>query len=716
MVWLCTIHGKLTRQYLWETMGCWITHSWYIVGRLCYYSCYCSSSSSSSCCRCCRRQWRWRQPDQSTLPTSNTNTLMMTTTTTSTTTDAIGIRHNDTFPTTTTTTIIPITAMTNTILLTRPSSTTTLSSPTRGNHTVSLPSSSSSVSVSVSSSLSTTPATRTLNQSHTVPFPSDTTTTINTTPPILGSSPHQQGDTTIPRTTLLPFLSTTVRSRPIRTSRTTPPIFISQYQDELMTRLSQGVITPPPPTRWYFWIWQQRRMERNILTQAQNAWRLELQQQEEEEEDDDDDDDDYDDDDYDDDDDNDDDDDDNDDENHVDDDENDDENNGNSELPMATATRPDTAVDQGNSRAASSSSTSRQRRTDTLRRRQRRRRRRRQHESRRRQKQLELKTKRYTAPTSTIPTTTITTTINPIPTIDNAIIIPSLPQLTEVNSLHNTSDDESQQHLTYQNDYSMENHCGKDVDLSNNDGYQGENIRCRNDSEKSINVRLQETSPPEQRQEEKLQQTLQREQVTVLEPSQQPMQLVFDVSVSDQEKEVVGDDEKQMDLDGDDDDGEESVNTTASEDPNLTCTICFVLLQEGDRIGDLSCGHVFHVQCLKTWLPRRNTCPLCQAPNIATLTTAPVRSRRRRGRGGRDSTTATTAMTEQGSSSTSSSLITPTRQVGFFHFGRDEQYHRRRQRQQQLRRRRRQQQQQQRRLSSRSSRSSVGSSANSEFF
>ena len=42
-----------------------------------------------------------------------------------------------------------------------------------------------------------------------------------------------------------------------------------------------------------------------------------------------------------------------------------------------------------------------------------------------------------------------------------------------------------------------------------------------------------------------------------------------------------------------------------------TCTICFGLIQEGDRIGDLKCNHIFHVECLKTWLARRNQCPLC---------------------------------------------------------------------------------------------------------
>jgi len=42
-----------------------------------------------------------------------------------------------------------------------------------------------------------------------------------------------------------------------------------------------------------------------------------------------------------------------------------------------------------------------------------------------------------------------------------------------------------------------------------------------------------------------------------------------------------------------------------------TCTICFCPFEEGDRIGDLTCKHEFHVDCLKGWVQRKNSCPLC---------------------------------------------------------------------------------------------------------
>jgi hypothetical protein len=50
-----------------------------------------------------------------------------------------------------------------------------------------------------------------------------------------------------------------------------------------------------------------------------------------------------------------------------------------------------------------------------------------------------------------------------------------------------------------------------------------------------------------------------------------------------------------------------------------SCAICYGTLVDGDRVGALPhCEHVFHVDCLKVWLTRRNVCPLCLSENIAT--------------------------------------------------------------------------------------------------
>ena len=53
-------------------------------------------------------------------------------------------------------------------------------------------------------------------------------------------------------------------------------------------------------------------------------------------------------------------------------------------------------------------------------------------------------------------------------------------------------------------------------------------------------------------------------------------------------------------------------------DEEQTCAICFNPLQGGERVGALPCKHEFHVECLKGWLTRRNACPLCQAPDVAS--------------------------------------------------------------------------------------------------
>ena len=54
------------------------------------------------------------------------------------------------------------------------------------------------------------------------------------------------------------------------------------------------------------------------------------------------------------------------------------------------------------------------------------------------------------------------------------------------------------------------------------------------------------------------------------------------------------------------------------EDDDDCCVICFAPFENGDRVGRLPCTHIFHVDCLKVWLQRKNSCPLCQTQRIAT--------------------------------------------------------------------------------------------------
>jgi len=49
------------------------------------------------------------------------------------------------------------------------------------------------------------------------------------------------------------------------------------------------------------------------------------------------------------------------------------------------------------------------------------------------------------------------------------------------------------------------------------------------------------------------------------------------------------------------------------EDYDHNCIICFQPLVNGEKIGKLECAHKMHADCLKSWLGRRNACPLCNS-------------------------------------------------------------------------------------------------------
>lgn len=68
---------------------------------------------------------------------------------------------------------------------------------------------------------------------------------------------------------------------------------------------------------------------------------------------------------------------------------------------------------------------------------------------------------------------------------------------------------------------------------------------------------------------------------------------------------------------------EKAAGASQSDDQNesddaVMCSICMMDLEPGDRVGALPCKHYFHAECLKTWVVWRNTCPLCNSPDIAS--------------------------------------------------------------------------------------------------
>jgi hypothetical protein len=50
------------------------------------------------------------------------------------------------------------------------------------------------------------------------------------------------------------------------------------------------------------------------------------------------------------------------------------------------------------------------------------------------------------------------------------------------------------------------------------------------------------------------------------------------------------------------------------EEEDCSCPICFVRFSDGDRVGKLACKHIFHVECIKSWIKagNRDECPLCR--------------------------------------------------------------------------------------------------------
>ena len=56
---------------------------------------------------------------------------------------------------------------------------------------------------------------------------------------------------------------------------------------------------------------------------------------------------------------------------------------------------------------------------------------------------------------------------------------------------------------------------------------------------------------------------------------------------------------------------------------DYVCPVCLVEVEDGDRVGDLPCGHTYHVECLKAWLQRKNICPLCKKEGLASTEEGP---------------------------------------------------------------------------------------------
>ncbi|KAI3944486.1 hypothetical protein MKW92_044970 [Papaver armeniacum] len=42
------------------------------------------------------------------------------------------------------------------------------------------------------------------------------------------------------------------------------------------------------------------------------------------------------------------------------------------------------------------------------------------------------------------------------------------------------------------------------------------------------------------------------------------------------------------------------------------CAVCLEWIIDGSKISNMPCSHMFHYDCLITWLHERNSCPVCR--------------------------------------------------------------------------------------------------------
>lgn len=52
--------------------------------------------------------------------------------------------------------------------------------------------------------------------------------------------------------------------------------------------------------------------------------------------------------------------------------------------------------------------------------------------------------------------------------------------------------------------------------------------------------------------------------------------------------------------------------TQAHVDEKLECSICKCDFEVDEKVSQMPCEHLFHPQCITTWLEQRNTCPICR--------------------------------------------------------------------------------------------------------
>ncbi|GLT50134.1 hypothetical protein SLA2020_236420 [Shorea laevis] len=60
----------------------------------------------------------------------------------------------------------------------------------------------------------------------------------------------------------------------------------------------------------------------------------------------------------------------------------------------------------------------------------------------------------------------------------------------------------------------------------------------------------------------------------------------------------------------------EAYHPTGTEE-HSACSVCQDEYGEGDLLGKLDCRHDYHFECIKQWLLRKNSCPMCRHRALA---------------------------------------------------------------------------------------------------
>ena len=60
------------------------------------------------------------------------------------------------------------------------------------------------------------------------------------------------------------------------------------------------------------------------------------------------------------------------------------------------------------------------------------------------------------------------------------------------------------------------------------------------------------------------------------------------------------------------------------------CTVCLESCAGPCEVADISCGHIFHYECLQAWLAKQSTCPLCRADLSSSVNASDTEDRQLR--------------------------------------------------------------------------------------